>query len=85
MPQGKLWFRAKRYGWGWTPSTWQGWTVLVLYLAVVLVAALIMATRPSLDLVYCAGMLLGVLATLGLAYIAYRTGDPPRWRWGDKD
>jgi hypothetical protein len=24
----KLWFRAKRYGWGWTPTSWQGWLVM---------------------------------------------------------
>lgn len=25
------WFRARRHGVGWTPSSWQGWTVLALY------------------------------------------------------
>ena len=32
----KLWFKAKRYGWGWTPSAWQGWMVLLVYLVSVL-------------------------------------------------
>ncbi len=27
----KLWFKAKRYGWGWTPVTWQGWLVIAVY------------------------------------------------------
>ncbi len=30
----KLWFRAKRYGWGWYPVTWQGWAVLLMYVFV---------------------------------------------------
>ena len=28
-PDKQLWFRAKSYGWGWTPITWQGWAVLL--------------------------------------------------------
>ena len=24
MPQ-KLWFKAKLYGWGWYPCSWEGW------------------------------------------------------------
>ena len=24
------WFRAKRFGWGWTPITWEGWLVTLL-------------------------------------------------------
>lgn len=83
MPKGKqLWFKAKQYGWGWQPATWQGWALLALYLLVVLTSTWVMAIRPTFDFVYCASMLLGVLATLGLVYIAYRTGEPPRWRWG---
>jgi predicted GH43/DUF377 family glycosyl hydrolase len=23
-----FWFRAKEYGWGWYPATWEGWLVL---------------------------------------------------------
>jgi hypothetical protein len=32
--QPRYWFPAKRYGWGWgLPSTWEGWVVLAVYLA----------------------------------------------------
>lgn len=28
----KIWFPAKRYGWGWgLPVAWQGWVVLLLF------------------------------------------------------
>ncbi len=27
----KLWFKAKKFGWGWTPCSWEGWTVTGLY------------------------------------------------------
>ncbi len=29
----KLWFKAKRYGWGWTPVSWEGWGVVIVYIA----------------------------------------------------
>ena len=29
------WFKARRYGWGWTPVTWQAWSLLAAYLIVV--------------------------------------------------
>jgi len=25
------WFKAKKYGLGWTPSSWQGWSILFVY------------------------------------------------------
>ena len=37
MPSRKqYWFPAKRYGWGWgLPSSWQGWIVLFIFIAMV--------------------------------------------------
>jgi hypothetical protein len=36
-PEPRYWFPAKRYGWGWgSPATWQGWVVLLAWLATVL-------------------------------------------------
>jgi uncharacterized membrane protein len=29
----KLWFKAKRYGFGWTPCSWEGWTLIILFAA----------------------------------------------------
>ena len=31
------WFGPKkRFGWGWTPVTWQGWTIAALFVACIL-------------------------------------------------
>jgi uncharacterized membrane protein len=27
----KLWFKAKRYGFGWIPCSWEGWLVLIAF------------------------------------------------------
>jgi hypothetical protein len=30
------WFRRKRWGYGWTPCTWQGWVVTAFFIAAVM-------------------------------------------------
>ena len=30
-PEKKLWFRAKCYGWGWYPCSWEGWLVILIW------------------------------------------------------
>jgi hypothetical protein len=38
----KLWFPAKRYGWGWGfPTVWQGWAVLAAFFALLAVGGLV--------------------------------------------
>ena len=77
----KYWFPAKRYGWGWGPPvTWQGWVVLIGYVAAV---ALISVGFPPgiFPLLYPIGI---VLATCVLLAICFRKGEPPAWRWGDR-
>jgi hypothetical protein len=32
----KKWFVRKKYGWGWTPASWQGWLLIALYILFVL-------------------------------------------------
>ena len=77
----KYWFRAKRYGWGWgLPITWQGWAVFVAWFALFLPAIrYFIPRRPAAFLVFT------VVMSLLLIAICYKTGEPPRWRWGDED
>ena len=72
-----IWFPAKRYGWGWgVPVAWQGWAVLVLWYALLIVGACFLAGRhwPAFA---------GFVAFMVLALIAvcYAKGERPRWRW----
>ena len=78
----KYWFRAKRYGWGWgLPSTWQGWIVLLGYLALV-VGGIPFVQVSKGSIVYLAYV---AVLTAGLIVICWLTGEPPRWRWGGRD
>lgn len=79
------WFKAKRYGWGWTPATWQGWGVLVLY-TVMLIFLLTSIDRHSHSvsdtLIYFLPNVF-ILSAL-LVTICFFTGEKPEWRWGEK-
>jgi len=77
-PEKKIWFPAKRYGWGWgLPCRWQGWGVLGAWLLMIIVFALrLMPSHPWL--------FEGAVWTLVAALIAicWWKGEKPRWRWG---
>ncbi len=78
-----LWFKAKTYGWGWTPATWQGWAVIAVYVAV-LVAILrrlegrVFSARETLLEV----TLPIIVITVALIAVSAWKGESPRWRWG---
>ena len=75
----EYWFRAKRYGWGWgLPATWQGWVVLVAFVALLVLGSNIFPPHKQIwsYLAYVA-----VLAVL-LTGICWLKGEPARWRWG---
>ena len=73
------WFPAKTYGWGWgLPSSWQGWLVLMAYLVGNVLASLLLnpqvePTKFTLAIAALSGVLL---------LVCWKTGEPPRWRWG---
>ena len=74
--ENKLGCRRKRYGWGWYPAGWQGWTVIAVYLALVLVGAFLWEGQ-TLRL----GIMLAVLS-VALVTLSYIKGETPRWQWG---
>lgn len=79
----KLWFKAKRFGWGWTPCTWQGWAILVLYF-VGLVPIFIFGDAQPKSFFEVLRLFPQVLVlTIFLIIICYVTGEKPRWRWGE--
>lgn len=80
-----LWFKAKKYGWGWYPATWQGWAVLGMYIFAVSKHAFYVDTYTNSVSSILLSFLPDVyIMTVFLIIICYATGEKPRWRWGDK-
>ena len=81
-----LWFRAKTYGWGWTPASIEGWLVMALFLAGVVVDVLLLKHRMGAGSPASAWTIFfAVLAALvgALLAVCWMTGERPRWHWGD--
>lgn len=75
----RYWFPVKRYGWGWgLPATWEGWLVLVGYLALLAVCLVVFPPERNLP-----GFIISVHGLSGLLVaICWWKGEPPGWRRG---
>ncbi len=80
----KLWFKAKRYGYGWYPCTWQGWGVLTMYIFALFNTFLIAdrhahSVSDSLMNFFPQAYVL----TAFLIIICDAKGEKAKWRWGN--
>lgn len=79
----RLWFKAKNYGWGWYPVTWQGWVILLFFILLV-IGNFIRIDRRSHSV---SDTLINFvpqtfILIIFLLIICYKTGEKPEWRWG---
>jgi Na+/melibiose symporter-like transporter len=83
----RYWFRPKRYGYGATPVTWEGWALTVGIVAVValpIVAMNLLADRSNVG-AWLAWAAFIVIAVFWMVRISrQRTDDKWRWRWGQR-
>lgn len=82
MKNKKLWFRAKMFGWGWYPVSWEGWVVIALYVYAVIKSTWALAPQHSGSDELFALAIRIVPPTICLLIICYAKGERPRWRWG---
>lgn len=81
----RLWFKAKRFGWGWTPAAPEGWAVVVLFLAALMgstVALVRFRPAPPSPAMVAEHLALACALAAALVGICYKTGEKPGWRWG---
>ena len=77
----KIWFPAKRYGWGWgAPRCWQGWVFLAGWLVVLEAGAWL--SRPDKHPALFALHLTVMIAVLII--VCLLKGEKPGWHWGGK-
>jgi nitrate reductase gamma subunit len=74
----KLWFKAKPYGYGWYPSTWQGFLIILISVSVFMFF--------WIDIIQGKNIFIGSAAIIAnfiiLFLVCYARGEKPRWRWG---
>ncbi len=81
----KLWFRAKRYGLGWYPVSWQGWAILAMYVFVVFANARYLNRHEFSNSDFLMQFFPQTyILTVFLIIICSATGEKIRWRWGKK-
>ncbi len=73
------WFKAKRYGYGWYPATWQGWLAMLVWL-LLFVGAYVRWNIETQTWWFVADV--GV-STGALIVVSWYTGEEARWRWGN--
>lgn len=76
----KLWFRAKRYGWGWTPCSWEGWLVIIVSILLIILSTS-QLDKTSKEIPFLFFFRIVVIITI-LLLICYKKGEKPGWRWG---
>jgi hypothetical protein len=79
-----LWFKRRRYGWGWTPVTWQGWVSILLFLLILLADTFSLPAKPAIPnsgevLLF---FIVAFADIIGLLVVSYIKGPMPHWRWG---
>ncbi len=82
----KLWFKARQYGWGWDPVSWQGWVVVLLFIGGFVWSAFSFVEKLDAgDPSAIENFVLRFIALLlGLMVVASLTGEKPHWSWGKK-
>jgi hypothetical protein len=81
------WFKPKRYGYGATPATWQGWAVTAAGAAVVVAATTVMASveNPYSASVWIPCALAAGSVVVWMVIVSYRKSEGEwRWRWGSE-
>lgn len=74
--KGRVWFKAKRLGWGWTPATPEGWLVVGLFLASLLGSTIALVRfRPDDPAVTAEHLGLAAVLTAALIAICVKTGE----------
>ena len=84
MPYKKYWFRSRKYGAGLTPATWQGWTLLAVFVLIFLSIPHLNGNLnyPANRTKIIAEIVILVAAFIGV--VCWKGEKPIRWRWGKK-
>lgn len=72
------WFRPKKFGYGATPTTWEGWTLIISYL----VSIFYLTYQMNNLILYIVVLICVTIFLILITY--YKTQGKWCWRWGNK-
>ena len=79
------WFKPKRYGYGATPCSWQGWAVTIAGVLAVLAASLCVRLEANNPWALAALLTFDAIVLGVLVIVSYcKTDGEWRWRWGNR-
>jgi hypothetical protein len=79
------WFRPRRYGYGATPTTWEGWAVTIAVAVIVIgsiVAMNLLVDRSDLVAWLVWAAIIAAMTYWFVQFSRRRTDGEWRWRWG---
>jgi hypothetical protein len=76
----RYWFRPKRFGYGATPITWEGWLVTFVSALLIVAAGYLMVTGHGPQ--GAAAIVVIMIATIVISKA--KTEGGWKWRWGDR-
>ncbi len=80
MKFNKYWFKPKGFGYGATPTTWEGWIVVIVFIIYILsLSMLITGGKVSQYVLY---LFAGIVAVTVIS--KRKTDGEWKWKWGKK-
>lgn len=79
------WFKRRRYGWGWTPVSREGWLVVAGFVAALVIPAILIDDRLEDSGWWLGGWFAWLaICVIGMFVVTRRHAPPGKWRWGTK-
>jgi len=81
----EIWFKAKHYGFGWYPCTWQGWIISGIFIFSILISSFIIDNSFKSESTKMIVLYIEMIIFISiLLYIGKSKGEKLGWRWGNK-
>jgi hypothetical protein len=75
------WFKPKSFGYGATPTTWQGWVAVVAFVAIVVgLSMVILGDSPDLAAWVVWALVVGAMTVAFVAFTKRKTNGEWSWR-----
>lgn len=80
MKFNKYWFKPKTYGYGATPTSWEGWAVIAVFLAYLLYISTLITDGNTVE--YISYLVAGIIVMIIIS--KKKMEGEMKWNWGKK-